>query len=148
MTTVAWDGKTLAADTQMTVQGACFENRTKLYSLGNGRYAGFAGEAQDWALVRDWFSAGEPKDAKPALSPDFACIVVSGGGAYCLDDKLAALPLEPGANLAIGSGWRWAAAAMDFGRCAEDAVRYAITRDIYTGGDVDLVEVIGHGPQG
>jgi hypothetical protein len=37
---------------------------------------------------------------------------------------------------AYGSGRDWALAAMDFGCSPREAVRYAMTRDVYTGGDV------------
>jgi len=39
-------------------------------------------------------------------------------------------------NRAIGSGWKLAFAAMDFGRTAKEAVEYAMTRDSGTGGKV------------
>lgn len=36
--------------------------------------------------------------------------------------------------LCIGSGRDWATAAIDFGCTAKEAVKYAATRDVYTGG--------------
>jgi len=44
-------------------------------------------------------------------------------------------------NDAIGSGSDWAMAAMDFGRSAKDAVKYAMTRDMYTGGKIRVIKV-------
>lgn len=43
--------------------------------------------------------------------------------------------------LAIGSGWQFAAAAMDFGKTAKQAIEYAATRDNGTGGGVDYVRI-------
>lgn len=42
---------------------------------------------------------------------------------------------------AIGSGYAYAIAAMDMGASAEDAVRAAMKRDIYTGGAVRTVTI-------
>lgn len=43
--------------------------------------------------------------------------------------------------LAIGSGWQFALAAMDFGKTAKQAIEYAATRDNGTGGGVDYVRI-------
>ena len=44
-------------------------------------------------------------------------------------------------SFANGSGWTWAMAAMDFGKSAKDAVKYAMTRDFYTGGKIKVIKV-------
>ncbi len=44
---------------------------------------------------------------------------------------------------AIGSGSAYALAAMDMGANAEDAVRTAMKRDIYTGGKVVMFSMAG-----
>lgn len=44
---------------------------------------------------------------------------------------------------AIGSGCDFALAAMDFGRSSMDAVKYAITRDNATGGEVRTFDING-----
>jgi 20S proteasome alpha/beta subunit len=44
-------------------------------------------------------------------------------------------------NYTMGSGESFALAAMDFNRGAEDAVKYAMTRDIHTGGEVRVIKV-------
>jgi len=44
-------------------------------------------------------------------------------------------------NVAFGSGSKFALAAMDHGKSAEDAVKYAMTRDIYSGGKVNVFDV-------
>lgn len=49
--------------------------------------------------------------------------------------------LDPANPDAIGSGAAYALAAMDMGASAEDAVRAAMKRDIYTGGKVRAMKV-------
>ncbi|MBX2848912.1 MAG: hypothetical protein KTR16_11370 [Acidiferrobacterales bacterium] len=39
----------------------------------------------------------------------------------------------------LGSGGAWAQAALDFGKAPEEAIKYAMTKDIYTGGKVKKV---------
>jgi ATP-dependent protease HslVU (ClpYQ) peptidase subunit len=49
--------------------------------------------------------------------------------------------VELDCNATIGSGGQFATAAMDFGTTAKAAVKYAMTRDIATGGKVRTVVV-------
>lgn len=49
--------------------------------------------------------------------------------------------LDPANPDAMGSGAQYALAAMDMGASAEDAVRAAMKRDIYTGGAVRTVTI-------
>lgn len=44
-------------------------------------------------------------------------------------------------NNAFGSGGEFALAAMDHGKSAKEAVKYAMTRDVYTGGRVRVFKV-------
>ena len=44
-------------------------------------------------------------------------------------------------NESFGSGSSFALSAMDFGKSAKDSVKYAMTRDIYTGGKIKVIKV-------
>jgi hypothetical protein len=70
--------------------------------------------------------------------PEVSAIAVDNGKFYrCgVTDKLEFWKQEITHDDAIGSGMDWALAAMDFGKSAKEAVEYAKTRDIYTGGKV------------
>ncbi len=59
------------------------------------------------------------------------------------DDKTGVWrqPLDPANPDAIGSGSAYALAAMDMGASAEEAVRAAMKRDIYTGGTVRTIVI-------
>lgn len=56
MTTVAWDGKTLAVDTQQTCDGVPSEIR-KLWRVERGGFAAGAGDLENLFLVMEWFNA-------------------------------------------------------------------------------------------
>lgn len=42
-------------------------------------------------------------------------------------------------NRCLGSGGCWARAALDFGKTPEEAIKYAMTKDPYTGGKVKKI---------
>jgi ATP-dependent protease HslVU (ClpYQ) peptidase subunit len=44
-------------------------------------------------------------------------------------------------NQGVGSGFKFAISAMDHGKSAKDAVKYAATRDIYTGGKIHVYDI-------
>lgn len=52
------------------------------------------------------------------------------------DGKIYENPMRPEKYYALGSGYTYALAAMDFGKTAKEAIKYASTRDLYTGGKI------------
>lgn len=44
-------------------------------------------------------------------------------------------------DITLGSGRDFALAAMDFGKSAKESVKYAMTRDVYTGGRVHVFNI-------
>ena len=60
---------------------------------------------------------------------------------YNVDNKLYVIPVS--FNSACGSGGDWALAALDFGCSALEAVKYAMTKDSSTGGEVYVYNVEG-----
>lgn len=57
--------------------------------------------------------------------------------------KIIKTPIEKDMPDALGTGERFAIAAMDLGMTAKQAVEYAIKRDIYTGGKVNTFDING-----
>lgn len=96
----------------------------------------FAGEQQGWWEVLEWLNAGAPKNAKPHVSR-IEMIIAGPDGVYEMFDRLVRMPVT--GPVAYGTGWKWALAAIDHGRNAVEAVKYAATRDHDTGGDVQSV---------
>lgn len=133
MTTIAWDGKILAADSQGTAAGAIeYYHNTKIKRLKSGAVMASCGDRADGFAVQSWIDG---KSDKPVVSDGFEAIVIEKGKAKVLvHPSLHPYPVKP--PYAVGSGWRWALAAMDHGKNAPDAIRYAKTRDVNTGGRV------------
>lgn len=44
-------------------------------------------------------------------------------------------------NEGFGSGGAFAIAAMDFGKSAKEAIEYAMTKDVFTGGKVQVIDI-------
>jgi ATP-dependent protease HslVU (ClpYQ) peptidase subunit len=109
----------------------------KVRRLADGRVAGFCGNAYNWDSFAAWLdngSIGEP----PKAVEGFGCLVLSPDGSLVSYDEHGR-SFPEAAPVAIGSGARFALAAMDFGRSAGEAVAYACTRDIYSGGEVTII---------
>lgn len=134
MTTVVWDGHTLAADTQITADFKT-HGHSKFYRFSDGSIGAFAGT---WSRVQEAqrFIDGLV-DACP--SEDWSALVVHPGGHVDFIDGDGCRLDVTGTFYAIGSGAHFALGALHCGRTAEEAVRVAGVFDHYTGGAVEVV---------
>ncbi|WBA79556.1 hypothetical protein [Endozoicomonas sp. GU-1] len=138
MTTIAWDGKTLASDSRMTCP-YIFDGYTgKIRKITVGDEAvliGVAGGAANAGLLFEWVESGMSADAFPQVS-NIEAILVTGKGAFFVEDKSYLIPLESGSKHAVGSGCEYAMSAMMAGKNASKAVEIAIQLDTNSGGQV------------
>lgn len=138
MTTIAWDGEFLAADTLVTTCGLP-RIMDKIWRLYNGDLFGGAGDTQDILLAKEWLNKSEEIE-KPKLEESFRALLVTTEGLYILEDKLIKMPCtEP--FWAIGSGRDFAIAAMHLGYCAKDAIQISARFDLTTGGKITVLEL-------
>lgn len=115
-------------------------------------------DAQKWLTVGGdiWFFTGDVHDREeflkyhsgelsgpPAHEIECSAFLVSGGAVYeaglTQDGQPWRIQLEY--DHASGSGKDHAIAAMDHGKGAIDAVRYAMTRDTRTGGKINALDI-------
>jgi len=137
MTTICANRKTMAADTQVSMDGAKY-HAVKIFRIGDS-IIGAAGNAANCNIFIEWFRLGKPTE-KPELTGED-------------DDKnVTALELNPRGLFvyngitepdtltdkfyAIGSGGSLALAGMDVGKSPADAVRLAHRHDPGTGAAV------------
>jgi ATP-dependent protease HslVU (ClpYQ) peptidase subunit len=139
MTTIATDGKTMAADTQMSGGYIDRINAVKVGRNSLGMLFGAAGcaeDAADFMLMMKELSAQRPM---PRLKhgheyTDFDALVVFEGKVYWYG--VNGVPVLVGSPAAIGSGQKFAMAAMLCGKTPREAVEIAMLLDQDTGGGV------------
>lgn len=141
MTTVCWDGRTLASDSQIQEDDAIEPGGLrKIYKIGNV-LAGFAGNVENGMEFILWLKAGADPANKPTkFDRDFKALVIRPSGrAYGYEGRL--VPCRCGKITAIGTGRTAALAAMMAGASAEQAVRIAIQLDPNSGGRVRVLDL-------
>jgi ATP-dependent protease HslVU (ClpYQ) peptidase subunit len=135
MTTVAWDGKTLAADSQSTT-GTVRGTAAKIAKSKDGFLVAGSGEHSVVKMWINWVLAGMPPDQQPTSAAESSILVVDPRGrATVFYDIPVAQPL-PRKQWALGSGSDIALGAMAMGADARTAVKVAARFDVYTGGKI------------
>lgn len=134
MTTIAWDGKTLAADRRM----AGYMTTCKIFPVDGGYLAG-AGAMDQLVEVAAYLQAVADKPDLPE-SQESEFIVVRGSEAFWLTwPHLREVRIRE-SFAALGSGSEFALGALAMGANAKTAVQVAAKFDPYTGGGVDTVD--------
>ena len=142
MSTIAYDGNTLAGDRMCTVGNTPmpFQKIGKI----NGMTFGCAGYAEDTVLFAEWVKTGMIRSSNtvPKLSTNFHAICIDANGdVYLYFEKLVPIPHQKGKPWAFGSGGEFAMGAMAMGATAKDAVEIATQFDINTGLGVDVIKL-------
>lgn len=138
MTTIATDGKTIAADGLSTSGDMVTDTAVqKLTRLPDGSIVGGCGELS--AMLRAIDCLHAPNSHPDDLTGDFTLIRLSTGGVVtryegCLFGVVAAAPT------AIGTGRAFAMGAMLSGKTPKEAVEIACQRDIYSGGEIVVMQ--------
>lgn len=137
MTTIATDGITIAADTQMSDNGYIIQRPVTKIVCEQGMVFGFSGTYPLFRPMLDWFL--ESCDAKdfPSFDSD-----AGWGRLWVFDPRgmifeyysKAPYPVQLPLPAAMGSGADFAIGAMAHGATPLEAVQTAIANDTYTGG--------------
>lgn len=138
MTTVACDGQTVAADTMQVgsyIDPVAFQ---KIHRVGR-TIIGVAGDIAQCSVFIRWFKDQSKPKPSPENMKDFEAMVVRDDTAYYYDELLELV--ETGLPCAIGSGSKFAMAAMLAGADAVKAVKIAMKLDIRTGGKVRTIKI-------
>jgi 20S proteasome alpha/beta subunit len=137
MTTIAWDGTTLAGDRRIT-SGTVTYSTTKIRRTEDGRLIGATGDYGVCAALLDWLEGG---GARPngqdserwasalEIMPDGSCWMHNRDGRWKVED----------AFVAVGSGRDYAMAVMALGHSAREGVEIAARFDPGTGNGVDTL---------
>lgn len=139
MTTITFANGYMAADTQISINN--YKTKTeKLYTIEGFGVIGLAGSAKLCLQIAQWWQDGCEGEA-PEVDDNNTVqgILSTKDGLYYLEDGSVPLIIKA-PYLAIGSGSDFAFGALGMGKSAEEAVREAMRHDIYTGGDVDVID--------
>lgn len=144
MTTIAYKDGVIAYDSRQTRSGTIVSDDCQKLTVVDGVSFFLSGAVCDEkALIAAYFGTPSPV---PVECSGYA---VDGGRLLMVghDDKTGIWrqDLDPDNPDAIGSGSPYALAAMDMGASAEEAVRAAMKRDIYTGGTIRTLRIDQHG---
>lgn len=146
MTTIILDYKNqqIACDSRTTNNDIIVDSESIKYKTTNNKL---------------WFLSGSPGDAdtfikhydpltgaNPNLNIDAIFVIKKGecvGGVYMAIKNQSDIYKECilDHNFGIGSGGYWAISALDFGATAKEAVEYAMTKDVYSGGKVHVYDI-------
>lgn len=165
MSCIAWDGKTLAADCQLTSAGLR-RMVNKIHQIGEAAFRvlfGAAGEYPAALALENWVREGRDKDRFPYSlvldkdgQPNARLLVISFDLLRNVDtgelEVAPRLQLFEGCpypalllnnHFAMGSGRDYAMAAMHLGKTAREAVAVACHFDVYCGGGIDSISAPG-----
>lgn len=144
MTTVAWDGKMMAADSATVAGTVKFSTATKLYEV-DGFLLGLAGPRDSAQAFLAWFTCGRREADFPVSQrgDNWADnIIITPTGQLIRYEQTPFCMEYPNQIMAVGSGAQLALGAMAAGKNAEQAVFIACQYDIYSDGPVHLIH--GH----
>ncbi|MBL8644021.1 MAG: hypothetical protein JNK21_08800 [Rhodospirillaceae bacterium] len=137
MTTIATDGKVMAADSRLTGDYIDQFNSTKLYAV-NGEIVGTCGTASEGLAYIQWL---QDSKAAPKLSDKFEALHLTRGGIFSVDRNLVRIRVAKVS--AIGSGCGYAMGAMLAGASPGKAVQIAAKLDPHTGGKIVTMKLSG-----
>lgn len=147
MTTIAWDGKTLAADGRTTIDTIiCCDKSIKLFKLHDIPYygdillyAGLCGAAADEQKYIHFLHIENFVDDEIQL--EVGGIIVGRDNVYTIEGGPLLCKFPRCTKMADGSGAHFAMSAMSMGKTAVQAVKHAMKFDAATGGKIQCVDL-------
>lgn len=145
MSTIAWDGKTLAADCQVT----CHETPqkcSKIKKLSDGTILGTVGSLSTGAIMMRWYEDGADLMRYPHSQgdkEDWSYLIVVKPDGEVLEYSRHPYPRIVSVPFGWGSGRDYALGAMEMGADAIKAVEISCKLDIHTGMGVESFSVGG-----
>lgn len=155
MTTIAVKDGIMVGDGRCSLGGTVIkDDMVKVFWINNHLMGG-AGRARSISTFAQWLQkhtdytivnqeVGDLVDLIPPVLQDdeeFTALVLTPDKQVLMYDGNVALNLGHDVPASIGSGSVFAIAAMDAGSSAEEAVKIAMKRDVYSGGEITVVQL-------
>lgn len=139
MTTIAFDGTTLAADRSVCRENSSVGECTKVFHVREF-LVGITGDLVEGDMLLQWFLDGAvPKDFPSDLTGEGHLHVIDQAGQIRVYSTKPTPATFRADKFAAGSGQAYARAAMACGKNAAGAVAIATQFDLYTGGGIDCL---------
>lgn len=140
MTTIATDGKSMAADSRGCANNIVRnDSEVKLHRISGGRITGCSGTIGAAKAYIAWLDKNDGS-AKPKVDDGFRALVLHPEGrieVHCNDE----MPDIAQAPAVLGSGGSLALGAMLAGASPAEAVEIAAMRDPFTGGTITELSI-------
>ena len=141
MTTIVWDGKTLAADGRVTASNRVVQDdRLKIFMAEESVVRGsrvicyaVAGVADIASVLDEWIYDGCPL-TEEFKEKEFAVIIITEKSAYIYHDNANDL-FEAQTAECLGSGGVYAEAVLPLGFNAVKACKHGASIDLFSGGE-------------
>lgn len=155
MTTIAVKDGIMVGDGRCSLGSTVIkDDMVKVFWINNHLMGG-AGRARSISTFAQWLQkhtdytivnqeVGDLVDLIPPVLQDdeeFTALVLTPDKQVLMYDGNVALNLGQDVPASIGSGSVFAIAAMDTGASAEEAVKIAMKRDVYSGGEITIVQL-------
>lgn len=148
MSVVVWDGKTLAADRQVT-DGSMVRSTTKIRAIKTGKFKGYlmgaVGATATANLAMDWFESGAnpshfPYEYMKNAEMGASLVVITQTKEIWRFDHLPVPIIMEDEEYATGSGRDFAYGALSMGADAVQACEIACTHSVECGVAIDSIE--------
>lgn len=141
MTTIAYDykSKKIAVDGRVTAGDVITYDVAVKYRYSDDKsevwfFCGAVADEKDLMSLKHNDKPDVKPDCSALMVKDKKVFLVAFNGDYCSVNEIKY-------SYSIGSGQNFGLAALDFGASAKEAVNYAATRDVCTGGKVAVFDV-------
>lgn len=141
MTTIAWDGETLASDSRASDDAIEQHSCRKLFRVGE-TLIGISGDLEEAYEFVAWVRRGEVVDEKPRGFKDLSAIVIRPNG-RAFEYGVRCMPVPSARLTAAGTGRCFALGAMLAGASAVEAVAIAKRLDPNSGGRTQTMRLRG-----
>jgi ATP-dependent protease HslVU (ClpYQ) peptidase subunit len=155
LTTIATKDGIIVGDARMSLGATIIKDDTvKVFNVNN-HLVGVCGAARSISTFVSWLQkhtdyrmvseqVGDLVDLIPPVleqDSDYTALVVTPDKQVLLYESGIPIDMGNDVHMAIGSGGDFALAAMDAGLSAEEAVKIAMKRDVYSGGTITVVSL-------
>ena len=155
MTTIATKDGLMCSEGRMSLGATIIKDDTvKVFNINNhlvgvcgaaraiSTFVGWLQKHTDYRMVSE--QVGDLVDLIPPVleqSEDYTALVVTPDKQVLLYEGGVPIDMGYDVHMAIGSGGDFALSAMDSGLSAEEAVKVAMKRDVYSGGTITVVSL-------